>query len=91
MASRSQLSSDWRAKAQTTTASSNFEQDGIEGHENGGSGTRAFVDSATIWGEDDPRTLQAVEDGRRLYVGNLPYMVKRKDVEDFFACNGYQM
>lgn len=44
-----------------------------------------------IRGEDDPRTLQAIEEGCRLYVGNLAYMAKRKDIEDLFVGNGYRM
>ena len=31
-----------------------------------------------IRGEDDPRTLQAIEEGRRLYVGDLPYLAEPK-------------
>jgi hypothetical protein len=45
----------------------------------------------SIRGEDDPRTLLAVAEGRRLYVGNLPYMAKTDDVKDLFAANEYQM
>ncbi|KAL8819720.1 MAG: hypothetical protein Q9223_001908 [Gallowayella weberi] len=44
-----------------------------------------------VRGEDDPRTLQAIEEGRRLYVGNLPYMAKGVDVMDLFERNGYQI
>ncbi|KAL2043211.1 hypothetical protein N7G274_004271 [Stereocaulon virgatum] len=45
----------------------------------------------SIRGEDDPRTLLAIAEGRRLYVGNLPYMAKTEDVKDFFAANEYQI
>ena len=41
-------------------------------------------------GEDDPDTLRAIAEGRRLYVGNMPYMAKTKDVELLFAEGGYQ-
>ena len=42
-------------------------------------------------GEDDPNTLQAIAEGRRLYVGNMPYMAKTRDVELLFAEGNYQM
>ena len=46
---------------------------------------------AEVRGEDDPRTFQAIVEGRRLYVGNLPYMAKAQDVRTFFESSGYQM
>ena len=45
--------------------------------------------SATTRGEDDPRTLQAISEGRRLYVGNMPYMAKTQDVAALFASQSY--
>lgn len=45
----------------------------------------------TIRGEDDPRTLQAIADGRRVYVGNMPYMAKPEDVKGLFADGEYSM
>lgn len=45
----------------------------------------------SIRGEDDPRTHQAIVEGRRLYVGNLPYMAKPKDIEALFSEDGYSM
>ena len=44
-----------------------------------------------VRGEDDPDTLQAIAEGRRLYVGNMPYMAKTRDVEMLFAGGGYQV
>jgi len=44
----------------------------------------------TVRGGDDPRTLQAIAERRRLYVGNLPYMAKTQDVMDFFG-HDYQV
>ncbi len=29
-----------------------------------------------LHGEGDARTVEAIEDGRRLYVGNFPYIAK---------------
>lgn len=49
------------------------------------------ADSRKIRGEDDPRTLQAIAEGRRLYVGNMPYMAKTRDVEALFADLAYQV
>lgn len=45
----------------------------------------------TLRGEDDPATLQAIAEGRRLYVGNMPYIAKTKDVEALFAEDDYQI
>ena len=42
-------------------------------------------------GEDDPSTLQAIAEGRRLYVGNMPYIAKTRDVEMLFVDGGYHM
>lgn len=42
-------------------------------------------------GEDDPATLQAIAEGRRLYVGNMPYIAKTEDVERLFAADDYQV
>ena len=49
------------------------------------------VSGETLRGEDDPDTLQAIAEGRRLYVGNMPYMAKTKDVEMLFAEGDYQV
>lgn len=45
----------------------------------------------TLRGEDDPNTEQAIAEGRRLYVGNMPYIAKTKDVEMLFAEGDYQV
>ena len=42
-------------------------------------------------GEDDLKTLQAIAEGRRLYVGNMPYIAKTKDVEMLFEDRDYQV
>ncbi|PBK72284.1 RNA-binding domain-containing protein [Armillaria solidipes] len=39
--------------------------------------------------ENDTGALQAIEEGRRLYVGNLPYMAKQQDVQALFEGDGY--
>lgn len=49
------------------------------------------VGGGTLRGEDDPDTLRAIAEGRRLYVGNMPYMAKTNDVEMLFAEGDYQM
>lgn len=43
------------------------------------------ISGETLRGEDDPNTLQAIAEGRRLYVGNMPYIAKTIDVELLFA------
>lgn len=42
-------------------------------------------------GEHDPTTLRAITEGRRLYVGNMPYMAKLRDVEKLFADDPYKV
>ena len=49
------------------------------------------VNGGTLRGEDDPDTLQAIAEGRRLYVGNMLYLVKTKDVEMLFAEADFHM
>ncbi|KAK0202843.1 RNA recognition motif-containing protein [Desarmillaria ectypa] len=39
--------------------------------------------------DNDAGALQAIEEGRRLYVGNLPYMAKQQDVQALFEGDGY--
>ena len=41
--------------------------------------------------KDDPIALQAIAEGRRLYVGNMPYFAKSEDVESLFAGDNYKM
>ncbi len=102
MAGRSELSSNWRVRSAVSLGSS--WKDGSNNSESNHP-RPTFSDRqdrpkttsttpgtpATIRGEDDPRTLQAIEEDRRLYVGNLPYVAKTKDVEELFISNGYQM
>ena len=49
------------------------------------------ISRETKRGEDDPDTLQAIAEGRRLYVGNLLYMAKTGDVEMLFGDHDYRM
>ena len=54
-------------------------------HENPVAGDKNYH----IRGEKDPRTLKAIKEGRRLYVGNLPYKAQTKDVEELFVKHSY--
>ena len=49
------------------------------------------INRETGRGEDDPDTLQAIAEGRRLYVGNMPYMAKTRDVEMLFGEDDYRV
>lgn len=96
MATRSQISSNWRAKAQPP---SNIDRLDIEHEKPQHNNNNAMTEPSPtppsneteIRGETDPRTLQAIAEGRRLYVGNLPYMAQTKDIENLFAQHDYQM
>ena len=97
---RSALSTNWRVKSQPTSIGMKTDRerwhheppDGYKRHEKdepGNYGQPKALDS--LRGENDPLTMQAIEEGRRLYVGNLPYMAKTKDILDLFASGGYSM
>lgn len=45
----------------------------------------------TVRGENDPETLRAIAEDRRLYVGNMPYFAKANDVRDVFEKGGYEV
>ena len=106
-ASRSELSSNWRTKIDATPRIGNNAATRTPGlpkkpdhHQRGFWSKRGDkkedqsdgpVSGGTLRGEDDPNTLQAITEGRRLYVGNMPYMAKTKDVETLFAEGDYQM
>ena len=51
----------------------------------------SLVINDSLRGEDDERTLQAINEGRRLYVGNLPYRAQVQDVKDVFTERDYNM
>ena len=61
---------------------------GMDKKENNSSGP---VSGETLRGEDDPITLQAIAEGRRLYVGNMPYIASTRDVEMLFAKSEFQV
>lgn len=58
---------------------------------NGSELSPSLPEKPSLRSEDDPRTLQAIAEGRRLYVGNLPYIAKTRDVESLFEGENYQM
>ena len=95
MGSRSDLSSNWRIKSDTASSSTqDIESDPRSAlTEDRGNQKEAVETPSTddIRGEDDPRTLQAIDEGRRLYVGNLLYAAKPNDVESLFLGNKYEM
>jgi hypothetical protein len=41
-------------------------------------------------GEGDSSASQAMAEGRRLYLGNMPYMAKTEDIEALLTDNGYK-
>ncbi|KAL8727504.1 MAG: hypothetical protein Q9181_005690 [Wetmoreana brouardii] len=107
MATRSELSSNWRTRMESPLEGGSK---GIPEYTNTSSGgeyvqqrktrlekpdkddrSHASSETAVLRGEDDPRTLQAIAEGRRLYVGNLPYIAKTRDVERLFAESNYQI
>ena len=101
MIRRSENSRDWRTKPHTSASpirKSRPNNSRSPDLQRKASGWRDLPKTVSISpgpehlrGEDDARTLKAIEEGRRLYVGNMPYMAKREDVESLFASHDYQM
>ena len=91
------LSSNWRARPDVrlepgfNTASTNQKNKSSESPSCNPRIDAVKPSIAEIRGEDSTRTLQAIEEGRRLYVGNLPYLAGAKDIDDLFMNNDYQL
>lgn len=91
------LSSNWRAKPDVclepafNTAATNQKDKPSESPSRDPRDNAVRPSIAEIRGEDNPRTLQAIEEGRRIYVGNLPYLAGAKDIDDLFMNHGYEM
>ncbi|KAL1961925.1 hypothetical protein VTN77DRAFT_754 [Rasamsonia byssochlamydoides] len=47
--------------------------------------------SRSPFNRSSPQVPQAIAEGRRLYVGNMPYMAKKEDVEALFAGGDYKI
>lgn len=100
MSSRANLSDNWRVKSDNQAVDPPTRQPPRSAHQRPSNldsrATNVLPNTAsntlnTIRGEDDPRTLQAIADGRRVYVGNMPYMAKPEDVKGLFADGDYSM
>lgn len=100
MSSRANLSSNWRVKSDNQAVDPPTRQAPRIAHQRPSNPdsqpthilpNTTFNTLNTIRGEDDPRTLQAIADGRRVYVGNMPYMAKPDDVKGLFADGDYSM
>lgn len=100
MSSRANLSNNWRVKSDNQAVDPPIRQAPHIVHQRPSNpdsqSTKVLSNTAsntlnTIRGEDDPRTLQAIADGRRVYVGNMPYMAKPEDVKGLFADGDYSM
>ena len=66
------------------------QQDGHRGQPGSPSSPRE-QGNAYQYKKDDPSALQATAEGRRLYVGNMPYFAKSEDVESLFVGDDYKM
>ena len=95
---RAGMSSNWRARDDNASSSnaavmprmnrphrtpSEFEKN--KDHQAAPRETRPPTESTTA----DERAKQAIQDGRRLYVGNLPYIAKTDDVAMLFPDDEY--
>ena len=88
---RSEMSSNWRAR-DTAVASEGPRNPQIAHLSwvrpgSGGISTQPTVPAESTRGDDASK--KAISEGRRLYVGNLPYMAKKDDVAGIFASDDY--
>lgn len=92
MARRSEQSTNWRTKTDSPSSQQSSLFNGLRIRRNdSGNPAPEGRENDVLGVEDDPRTLRAIEEGRRLYVGNMPYLAKTEDVEVLFVENDYQM
>jgi hypothetical protein len=91
MTGRADLSTNWRVKSETPAPSptTNYRGKGWGSKQEGREDRRQSTPSNNV--KDDPLAVQAMEEGRRLYVGNMPYMAKKEDVESLFRDGDYKV
>jgi len=81
-AGRADLSTNWRVKSDLPASSPTGPNRGWgQTQENRESPQQNTPSKYT---KDDQLAIRALEEGRRLYVGNMNYMAKREDVEELF-------
>ena len=94
LAPRSETSSNWRTKTEIEANDSNISNHhstspayGALATESSGSNSNGASEISNgprpdkvVRGEEDTRTSEAIAEGRRLYVGNMPYLAKIQDV-----------
>lgn len=104
-ARRSAISSNWRTNVDTSTKESandavrlRFQsptdrstQEGNTRPTVAGCVNTSIESQKTVRGENDPDTLQAIAEERRLYIGNMPYFAKVNDVRDIFEKAGHEV
>ncbi len=104
-ARRSDVSSNWRtnigvspedsvndsAHSLRTLPDRNLAQEGNTRSTDVSSVNTSTGSPETVRGENDPETLRAIAEDRRLYVGNMPYFAKVNDVQHMFEKDGYEV
>ena len=75
MTSRSYNSTNWRQKASEGTQNQRTNPPPTASYKN----------------DDSPAPPQSIAEGRRLYIGNMPYMAKTEDIKALFTNNGYEV
>ena len=98
--SRSELSSNWRAKGQATsdevTSNPGFNNSRwtwpvvLGRHDSRNAGAPQHNSPPTSIGADEAAE-RAISEGRRLYVGNLSYFAKEGDVAGLFAGEEFEV
>jgi RNA recognition motif-containing protein len=89
-----EASSNWRSKQPSHRRGDHNRQTGeSSGHRSNESRRGSFQSTGSSSAQrsrDDENALQAIDEGRRIYVGNLLYHAKTEDVEALFASDEYQ-
>lgn len=96
---RAGMSSNWRARDDNASSSNavvksltngpRWTRSTESGKNNDRQAAPKEIRSPTESTAADARAKQAIRDGRRLYVGNLPYMAKTDDVAMLFPNDDY--
>ncbi|KAL4940145.1 hypothetical protein BDV06DRAFT_197365 [Aspergillus oleicola] len=80
-------SPNWRLKSEESPSRPTQDQQG----QNGDSPRRSGLGLGRMGQNREREVPQAISEGRRLYVGNMPYTAKMEDVKELFKRGGFEV